>query len=74
MADPEEGPNWFWRLCELWGITWPGHAKVKAAPTGPAPLCSACHNPTKLDRQTGKWRCTWHPDAPTLSESPADHG
>jgi hypothetical protein len=70
MAESDSGPNWFWRLCELWGVTWPGHAKVKGTQTGPAPRCSACRNPTVRDVRAGVWRCPYHPDAPLLDEAP----
>lgn len=66
-SEGHEGPNWFWRLCELWGVTWPGHARAKAV-SGPAPRCSACHNPTVRDKATGAWRCPYHPDAAHLSD------
>lgn len=71
MAESDDGPNWFWRLCELWGVTWPGHARVKVA-RGPAPRCGACHNPAKLDEKSGAWKCPYHPDATLIGDAAAD--
>ena len=62
-----EGPNWFWRLAELWGVTWPGHAQRKAEQVA-APRCGACHNATTREPGTGEWRCPYHPQAPLLTE------
>ncbi len=66
-SEENAGPNWFWRLCELWGVSWPGQDRV-AKPRELAPRCSACHNPTTKDAQAGQWRCPYHPDAPLLTE------
>lgn len=64
---PQGGPNWFWRLCELWGVSWPGQDAV-APPHVEPPRCAACHNPTRKDARSGQWHCPYHPDAALLTE------
>ncbi|MFZ4738693.1 MAG: hypothetical protein ACOYM9_22245 [Bradymonadia bacterium] len=69
MANPsEEGPNWFWRLAELSGVTWPGRRVAKGPPPPKPPRCSACRNPTRRDPVSESWRCPYHPQASVLEE------
>lgn len=59
MAETSDGPGFWWRLLEFFGMTWPGRppvTRVEAPPT-----CKACGNPAREIQ--GQWRCAVHPGA-----------